>query len=114
MYFKRIKSLKKVKSFSAYELPEFEFPRLTDTFVGHYLSEFSRPSSLYTVTEGASSSESFGHEEDEAKTIGRSIVNQKDLEFNAPILQRALSTKSIKDSKLVNTPSGILTLLSLN
>ena len=71
MYLKRIKSLKKVKSFSAYELPRFEFPQLTDSFVGHYLSETSRPSSLYIVTKGASSSESFGHEDDEAGTSER-------------------------------------------
>ena len=114
MYLKRIKSLKKVKSFSAYELPRFEFPRLTDSFVGHYLAESSRPPSLYTVTEGGSSSESFEHEEIEDSTIHKGLREAGDVEFEAPILHRARSTKSVKDPKLVNTPSRNLTLLSLN
>ncbi len=114
MYLKRIQSLKKVKSFSAYELPRFEFPRLTDSFVGHYLPESSPPPILYTATEERSSSESFRHEKDEDSRVHKDIREIGDVEHHAAFLYRARSTKSIKDPKLVNTSSRNLRLPLLN
>ncbi len=107
MFLKKIQSLKKVKSFSIYELPRFEFPPLRDSFGGHSLSESSAPD-WYTVTKGGSSSESFGYEEDEDSRVHKTIGETGDVEHHAPILYQTRSTESIKDPKLVKTPSELL------
>jgi hypothetical protein len=93
---------------SEYWLPKIEVSSFWDSFVSRYLfdtSARSEVSSIHTIPEEGTFIEDYGLLEDDDSIVScKDVEDERDIESHPPTLQRARSSKSIKDQNLVSIP----------